>query len=85
MTSTDVSKGHRGPSLDNTPVDTERAAPMLGLQPSTLHKMRLTGDGPPFLKLGRSIRYLPSDLRAWLESRRVQSTSQYPAESGGAR
>jgi predicted DNA-binding transcriptional regulator AlpA len=42
---------------------------------STLRKSRLTGDGPPFLKLGKSVRYRKSDVDQWLASRRRRSTS----------
>lgn len=56
---------------------TEReAAPLTGLQVSTLQKLRVTGDGPAFLKLGRSVRYAEEDLTAWLASKRVKSTSE---------
>lgn len=41
----------------------------------TLAKARLRGDGPPFLKLGRSVRYLKSDLDKYLASKRRRSTS----------
>lgn len=34
------------------------------------------GDGPPFVKVGRSVRYLVSDLRSWIEARRYGSTSE---------
>ncbi len=35
----------------------------------------MRGDGPPMLKIGRSVRYRVSDLRAWIDSHRVTSTS----------
>lgn len=34
------------------------------------------GDGPPFLKIGRSVRYRVGDIRTWLETKKVASTSQ---------
>ena len=40
-----------------------------GLSPVTLQTWRSRGDGPPFLKVGRLVRYRRSDLDAWLESR----------------
>ena len=56
------------------------AARYLALSPSTLAKMRLRGDGPPFAKLGRrAVTYRKSDLDAWLASRVRNST----AEAGG--
>ena len=33
------------------------------------------GDGPPMIKIGRSVRYRVADLREWLDARRVTSTS----------
>jgi len=52
------------------------AAEYLGLSTSTLAKMRLRGDGPPYLKAGRRIvTYDARDLEAWLDTRRRLSTS----------
>ena len=52
------------------------AAALLGLSPSTLAKMRLRGDGPAFLKVGRrAVVYDPADLEEWLATRRRTSTS----------
>jgi predicted DNA-binding transcriptional regulator AlpA len=58
------------------------AAAYLGLSTSTLAKMRLRGDGPPFARSGRRIVvYDVADLEAWLGGRKRHSTS----ETGGAR
>ncbi len=51
------------------------AARILGLSESTLAKLRLSGNGPTYCKLGRRVLYRPDDLLAWLEQRRRQSTS----------
>jgi predicted DNA-binding transcriptional regulator AlpA len=54
-----------------------QAADYLGLSTSTLAKMRLRGDGPPYLKAGRRIViYDLRDLEEWLGSRRRRSTSE---------
>jgi len=46
------------------------------LAASTLAKMRLRGDGPPFCKAGpRAIVYNRDDLDQWLTDRRRRSTS----------
>ncbi|MEX3015707.1 helix-turn-helix transcriptional regulator [Gymnodinialimonas hymeniacidonis] len=42
----------------------------------TIQKWRVTGQGPEFFKLGRSVRYRRSDVLAWVDSRRKGSTSQ---------
>ena len=53
------------------------AASFLGLSISTLAKMRLRGDGPPFAKLGkRVVLYDLKDLEDWVENRKRQSTSE---------
>jgi hypothetical protein len=57
------------------------AADYLGYAESTLEKKRLTGDGPPFIKLGRVIVYDTRDLDDWLVARRATSTSDHPATS----
>ena len=55
---------------------TPEAARFVALSPSTLEKMRLTGAGPPFIRLGaRAVGYDVNDLREWLRSRRASSTS----------
>jgi hypothetical protein len=54
---------------------------------STWQKKRLTGDGPPFVKIGRSVRYPRSGWKAWLAARpRLLSTSdpRHTPKSGGA-
>lgn len=33
------------------------------------------GDGPPMIRFRRTVRYRVSDLRDWIEARRVASTS----------
>jgi excisionase family DNA binding protein len=58
-----------------SPVDTTEAAKILGLSKSTLEKARLYGGGPPFLKLGRLVKYRPADLDDWLNARLMATTS----------
>lgn len=58
------------------------AADYTGFAGSTLEKLRVTGDGPPFLKVGRVVLYDRDDLDAWLSSKRRTSTSD--AGSDGA-
>jgi hypothetical protein len=59
------------------------AAAFTGLSESTLEKLRCTGGGPPFLKLGRVVVYDEVDLVQWLGSRRRVSTSD-PGSRGTA-
>jgi hypothetical protein len=57
-------------------VDTEGASRHIGLAVSTLEKLRVSGEGPPFVKLGRAVRYRVSDLESFLAKRVVHSTSE---------
>lgn len=57
--------------------DTTATARFTGLSASTLNKMRVRGDGPQFLKIGRKVvKYRPADVRAWLSTRIRHSTSE---------
>ena len=56
-----------------TPKD---AANLLRLSESWLAKARMRGDGPPYVKLGRAIRYREGALLQWLRSRQRLSTSE---------
>ena len=58
---------------------TPAAADYLAYSESTLERKRVTGDGPPFIKLGRVIVYDTRDLDVWLAARRATSTSVHPA------
>ena len=57
------------------------AAEFLNLGQSTLAKLRASGDGPPFRKLGRSVRYSQEDLQAWADARVRQKVSSEPGEA----
>jgi len=58
---------------------------LTGRAVSTLEKDRLTGYGPPYLKLGRLVRYRRRDVEAWLdEGRTHHSTSEYQREAAVA-
>jgi len=52
------------------------AADYLRSSESTLAKKRLNGDGPPFVRIGRAIRYRRSDLDAWMARSVRRSTSE---------
>jgi excisionase family DNA binding protein len=63
---------------------TKEAAEYLGLAVQTLAKMRVSGDSPPFFKLGRQVMYDREELDAWVTERRRRSTSDTgrPTEKG---
>lgn len=62
-------------------LDTWAAARRVGLARQTLAELRLNGEGPRFIKLGRRVLYDPVELDAWIASRRRRSTS----DAGGRR
>lgn len=49
----------------------EQAAERIGLSYGKLAKLRMTGEGPAFLKLGRKIMYRIADIESWLDSKRL--------------
>lgn len=51
------------------------AAAYISLSVQRLAKLRLEGEGPVFLKVGRSVLYRRDDLDTWLRSRARKSTS----------
>lgn len=67
-----VDKSALQPEIFKTP----EAAAYVRLSKPTLERLRLTGDGPQFCKLGGAVRYRRSDLDDWLASRLVRSTSE---------
>jgi predicted DNA-binding transcriptional regulator AlpA len=69
-----------GTTVAGTAVDrlltTKDAADLLRLSVSWLAKARMRGDGPPYVKLGGSIRYLQSTLFRWMKVQQRLSTSE---------
>jgi hypothetical protein len=56
-------------------LDTRTAAARLGLKPQTMERWRWSGDGPPFVKVGRCVRYREAVLEAYIEAGLRSSTS----------
>jgi predicted DNA-binding transcriptional regulator AlpA len=56
----------------NPSLSPDAAAKFLGLAVSTLAKMRLSGNGPVYCKLGRRVVYRRENLEAWIETRVVR-------------
>jgi hypothetical protein len=52
------------------PITEMDAAGRLGLKVATLRAWRHQGRGPAYVRLGRAVRYLPSDLNEFLRSNR---------------
>ena len=62
------------PASDTTRALTEReVAELLGLSVATLRAWRHRGKGPRFLRLGRSVRYLASDLADFVRASAVDT------------
>lgn len=57
-------------------LDTRGAASYMKLSTVTLERKRIRGDGPPYAKLFKSVRYRRADLDAWVASRLIRSTSE---------
>lgn len=51
-------------------------ADRLGLTQRTLSEKRITGTGPAFVRIGKSVRYRPESVDAWLLAQEYNSTSQ---------
>ena len=62
--------------LPSRKLSVQEAARFLGLSVSTLNKMRLSGTGPCFLKLGRRVLHDVRDLESWATDRKRSSTSE---------
>jgi predicted DNA-binding transcriptional regulator AlpA len=52
------------------------AARVLKVSTSWLAKARMRGDGPPYIKVGRAIRYSEAAILQWMKSRQRLSTSE---------
>ena len=64
---TDISASH---GTTNQPLTETEAATRLGLKVATLRAWRNQGRGPAYVRLGRAIRYLSTDLDDFLQSNR---------------
>ena len=53
---------------------------LLGLSVATLRAWRHRGKGPRFLRLGRSVRYLPSDVDDFVRASAVDTRSEYSSD-----
>lgn len=65
-----------------TPMQTDEylrpaeAATYLRTSTSTLAKLRCAGGGPFYVRIGRAIRYMKSDLDEFMNASKVSSTSE---------
>lgn len=66
------------PTNDNEPaeyLDERRLCALLGISSVTATKWRANAKGPPFIRVGRLVRYRRSDVDAWLRSRTVRTAA----------
>jgi predicted DNA-binding transcriptional regulator AlpA len=52
-------------------IDEKQLCAELGISSVTSTKWRAKGAGPPFIKVGRLVRYRRADVEAWLASRTI--------------
>lgn len=59
----------------------EEAAQRLKVSRHTLNRWRVEGQGPPYLKYARVVRYVAATLDAWLIERTRRSTRESRGEN----
>ena len=66
-------------------LDTFQAAERTKLARATMAKLRVTGGGPPIVKLGAKVLYDADDLEAWIAAQgKRRSTSDSPTPEANA-
>ena len=70
-------KAAASPKVYLTP---KEASEICRMSVSWLAKARMNGDGPPFVKFGRAVRYEESALHRWVKTRERHSTSEDDAK-----
>lgn len=74
--STDVPASQRPVAPINVLLTPTETAARLKVSLSWLAKARMRGDGPAFIKVGRSIRYSEAALTHWMKGQQRLSTSE---------
>lgn len=70
-------------SPTRTWVTEAQAVEITGMSLAWFRKKRQTGGGIPYSKMGRNVKYELSDIYAYMEERKVASTSKHkPITSG---
>lgn len=62
-------------------LDTLEAAAHCRSSASKFNKLRMTGGGPVYIRIGRKILYDVADLNAWMRSRKFTSTAEYTSSA----
>ena len=63
-------------------IDENEASKITSIPTPTLRTLRSKGGGPPFVKIGRSVRYEVTDLIAFMRRRRTVSTADADQQAG---
>ena len=61
--------------VETSLLNQDQAAEVLAVRPRTLETWRCRGGGPPFVRVGRGVRYRLRDLHAWIEQNTFRSTA----------
>jgi hypothetical protein len=61
-----------------------QAAEWLTIKKKTLQAWRVRGGGPKFVKLGRCVRYIESDLEEFVSERTLMHTSSMDLRGAGS-
>jgi len=69
MTSTPVSPAGSRSWPDSVLWSVAETSAYLRVPAKTLYEWRYKGDGPPSHRVGRYVRYVPAEVRAWVTSR----------------
>lgn len=66
-----------------TMLTTQQAATHISKSVSWLNKSRMTGEGPPYLKIGGAVRYTVPDLDNWLAGKRRTAVYDFAENRNG--
>lgn len=65
-------------------MNTVDAANYIGMSASWLNKTRMHGNGPAYIKMGGSVKYLKSDLDSWMAANRRTAIYDFANDNGVA-
>lgn len=60
--------------METTAWTEEDCAHFLQVDKELLRKLRQRGGGPPFVKVGRTVRYIPAHVSRWLDANASTTT-----------
>lgn len=67
-----VLKAGGPPPVEPEYMTDRQVAACVGMSPQTFRQMRCDGEGPPFITVGRAVRYRWSDVVTWFDARKVR-------------